>query len=80
MSWTYQVEINESYGCQESVSRGGISKDILRKYAEEFLGPHRSIHDLDPREQEVLIAEIEADILGLDERLQIVPHTDYQKH
>lgn len=80
MNWEYRMEINENFGCQDSVSRTGIPKEILRKHADEFLGPHRSIHDLDPREQEVLIAEIEADILGLDERLQIVPHTDHEKH
>lgn len=78
MSWRYDAG-NLDYRRDDQISPGGIPVDILRRCAEEFLGPHRSLHDLEPREQEVLIAEIEADMLGVDERLQIVPNSHYEE-
>lgn len=77
MSSQYDVmgDAYEDQWCQSPVSPGGIPFETLKHVAEEFLGPDRSLEDLDPRERNVLIAEIEADMLGIDERLQIVPHT-----
>lgn len=75
MSWRVDYMGDEQY-CQGQVSPGGIPYEKLRHFAEEFLGPNRSLDDLEPRERNVLIAEIEADMLGIDERLQIVPYTN----
>lgn len=76
MNWRYGAGTLD-HGCHNQVSPGGIPVEILRRCAEEFLGPHRSLQDLEQREQDVLIAEIEADMLGVDERLQIVPNNHY---
>jgi hypothetical protein len=48
-----------------------IPRDELRRLADEWLGPHRPFDQLHPRDQEILLLEIEADILDLE--LQIIP-------
>ena len=75
MSWRNDF-MGDKMWCEGQVSPGGVPYEALRRFADEFLGPNRSLEDLEPRERSVLIAEIEADMLGLDERLQIVPHNE----
>ncbi|HAA58851.1 MAG TPA: hypothetical protein DCE42_29075 [Myxococcales bacterium] len=45
---------------EQPISR--IPYETLRRLAEEWLGPERSFDELDPREQDNLITDIEADI------------------
>ena len=40
-------------------------EDFLRRCADDWLGSHRSLEDLETWEQHALMAEIEADLLDL---------------
>ena len=53
------------FGSSGNGSSRVISDDILRNIADEILGPHRSLDELDFREKELLMLEIEADMLDL---------------
>lgn len=73
MSWQ-QAQRFDAYGPRRDLESSPlrVPRDILRQHADEFLGPERSFESLDPWNQETLLQEIEADILELDLRLEIV--------
>lgn len=67
MSWSFSMGSEP----QETTKKRGKTTsqqgpdDLLRQEAEEFLGPERSLDDLEVWEQRALLAEIEGDFLQL---------------
>lgn len=80
-SWRYSMGEENTDNEQSSKI---ITTEVLRRHAEEWLGPERSFDDLEIWEQNRLLAEIEADLVGpenLRPRLQTIIENDtYRSH
>lgn len=70
MSWRYDGFSLDGWGQQQT------HNSELCQIAEDWLGPERSLEDLEVWEQRRLLAEIEADLMGPEPQLQIVNYRE----
>lgn len=61
-SWDYRFDEPNQ---QRPIRTGRVPEEVLRRHADDFLGPNRSFEDLSVHDQDALLADIEADMLDL---------------